>query len=68
MADVALQHHLSAAVEGGLGRVDLREHILAGHILVHHPVDGLNLSDDLFQAAVQIVRVHTLSHSGDLLG
>ena len=54
-------------VQGGLGGVDLGKHILAGHVLVHHPVDGLYLSDDLFQPAVQVICVHTLPHGAHLL-
>ena len=64
--DVALQDHLSAAVERGFRGVDLGQHILARHVLVHHAVDGLYLSDDLFQAAVQVFRIHTLLHVHDL--
>src|SRR5699024_7110597 len=60
--DVSFQHHLAAPVQGGLGGVDLAEHVLAGNILVDHPVDGLDLADDLFQPTVQVIRVHTLSH------
>ena len=54
------QHHLTAAVEGRFGGVDLGENVLAGYVLGHHPVDGLHLSDDLFQPAVQVIGVHTL--------
>ena len=60
--DMPLQHHLAAAVQRGLGSVDLGQYILAGHILVHHPVDGLNLADDFLQPPVQVLRVHTLLH------
>ena len=63
MLDVPLEHDLAAAVQGGFGGVDLREHVLTRDILVDHPVDGLHLADDLFESAVQIFRVHTLSHS-----
>ena len=61
--DVAFQHHLPALVQGRLGRVDLGKDILAGNILVDHPVNGLHLPDDLFQPTVQIVGVHALSHT-----
>ena len=61
---VALQHHLARLVQGGFGGVDLGQHVLAGHILVHHAVDGLDLADDLAQAAVEVVGIHTLSHRG----
>ena len=50
--DVAFQHHLAHLVKSGLGRIDLCKDILAGNILIHHPVNGLDLSDDLLQAAV----------------
>ena len=52
----------STAVQRGLCGVDLRQNVLAGHVLVHHAVDGLYLPDDLFQPPVQIFRIHTLLH------
>ena len=60
--DVPLENDLAAAVQRGLGRIDLRKNILAGNVLVHHAVDGLHLTDDLFEPTVQIVGVHTLFH------
>ena len=59
---MALQHHLPRPVQGRFGRVDLGKNVLAGYVFVHHAVDGLHLADDLFQAAVQIRRIHTLLH------
>ena len=53
---------LPQPLQGGLGGVDLGQDVLAGHVLVHHPVDGLHLPDDLFQPAVQVFGVHTLFH------
>ena len=47
----------------GLGGVDLGQHILTGHVLVYHAVNGLHLADDLLQPPVQVVRIHTLSHA-----
>jgi hypothetical protein len=35
-------------MNGGFGRIHLRQNIFTGHILVDHPVDRLQLSDDLF--------------------
>jgi hypothetical protein len=61
--DMALQNDLSNLMESRFGCIDLREHILTGNVLVYHAVDGLNLPDDFFQPAVQIVCVHTLSHN-----
>ena len=52
--DMSLQHHFAAAVQGRARSVDLRENVLARNILVDHPVNGLNLTDDLFQAAMQV--------------
>ena len=54
MLDMSLQHHFAAAVQGRTRSVDLRENVLARNILVDHPVNGLNLTDDLFQAAMQV--------------
>ena len=34
-----------------------------GALSTHHPVNGLELSDNFLQSAVQIVRIHTLSHT-----
>ena len=64
--DMPFQDHLAAAVQRGFGGVDLCQHILARHILVDHTVNRLHLPDDLFEAAVQIFRVHTLLHGAFL--
>ena len=66
VADMTLQNHLSCPVKGGFGSVDLGQHILSGDVLIHHTVNGLNLTDDFPQSAVQIVGVHTLSHTARL--
>lgn len=60
--DMALQNDLSTAVQSRLGRVDLGENILAGHVFIHHAVDGLYLPDDFFQMPMQIVCIHALLH------
>lgn len=57
-----LENDLAAAVQRGFGCIDLRKNILARDVLVHHAVDGLHLTDDLFEPTVQIVSVHTLFH------
>ena len=62
MLDVPLENDLAAAVQRGFGRIDLRKNILARDVLVHHAVNGLHLTDDLFEPTVQIVGVHTLFH------
>ena len=41
---------------------DLRQNILTGHILVNHAVDGLHLSNDFFQTAMQVLCIHALLH------
>ena len=61
--EVAFKHHFSGFVEGGLCGVYLGEDILAGNVLVNHPVDGLDLSDDFCKPAVQVCGVHTLFHN-----
>ena len=53
--DVAFQNHLTGLVQGGFGGIDLRQNIFAGDIFIDHAVDGLHLSDDLFQSAMQII-------------
>ena len=60
--DVPLQNDFSASVQSGFCGIDLGENILAGHVFVHHPVNGLYLSDDFFQPAVQVFCIHTLFH------
>ena len=55
MLDVSLQDELPRFVQGGFRRVDLGKDVLAGHILVDHPVDGVDLTDDLLQPAVQVI-------------
>ena len=64
--DVPLEYHLAAAVKCGFCGVDLRKNILTRHILVDHTVDGLDLTDDLFEPAMQIVRIHALLHCAPL--
>ena len=59
---MSLKDDLAAAVERRLGGIELRQYILAGHILIHHAVDSLNLANDFFQTPVQIVCIHTLLH------
>ena len=54
MLDMSLQYHFAAAVQGRACSVDLRENVLARNILVDHPVNGLNLTDDLFQAGMKV--------------
>lgn len=60
--DVSLQHDLAAAVERRPCRIDLRENVLAGNIFIHHPVYRLDLPDDFFEPAVQVLGIHTLFH------
>ena len=61
--DVSLQHHLAHFVQGAFGGVELGEDILAGNLLVDHPVDSLDLTQDLGQPAVEIIRVHAFFQS-----
>lgn len=62
MLDVSLEHYLAAAVERRPCRIDLRENVLAWNIFIHHPVYRLNLPDDFFEPAVQVLGIHTLFH------
>ena len=61
--NVPLQNHLAAAMQSGFGGIDLSQNVLAGHILVDHPVDGLHLTHDFLYAPVEILGIHTLFHS-----
>lgn len=60
--DMPLKHHLTAAVQSAFRRVDLREYILAGHVLLDHAVQRLHLTDDFPEAAMQVGGIHALSH------
>lgn len=60
---MAFEDHLTDPVQGSLGGIYLGKHVLAGHVVVHHAVNGLDLADDLSEAPVQIGRVHALSHA-----
>ena len=46
--DMPFQYDLSATMQRGFGGVELRGDILAGYVLIDHPVNGLHLSDDFF--------------------
>ena len=59
--DVPLENDLAAAVQRGFGRIDLRKNILARDVLVHHAVNGLHLTDDLFEPTVHVETVCLLS-------
>ena len=61
--NVSFQDNLTGPMQGGFCCVDLGEDVFTGHILIDHPVDGLNLAYNFFQTAVQIIRVHALPHS-----
>ena len=60
--DMALEDNLTYFMKCRFYRIDLRQDILAGHVLFHHTVDRLHLTDDLFQATVKIICIHTLFH------
>ena len=62
MINVSFKNNLTDFVKGGFRRIDLREYVFAGNILINHTVDRLNLSDDLLQSSVKVIRIHTLSH------
>ena len=65
--DMSFQDHLSALMQSRLCGIELREYILTGNIFIDHPVNRLYLPDDLFQPAVQVFRIHTLSHGSSPL-
>ena len=62
---MAFEDNLANLVKGAFGCIDLHEDVLAGDILVDHAVDGLHLTDDLFEAPVKIRRIHALLHFGN---
>ena len=60
--DMALEDNLSYFMKCRFYRIDLRQDILARHVLIHHTFDRLHLTDDLFQVTVKIICIHTLFH------
>ena len=60
--DMALEDNLSYFMKCRFYRIDLRQYILARHVLIHHTFDRLHLTDDLFQVTVKIICIHTLFH------
>jgi hypothetical protein len=67
VVDMSFQNNLPHFMQSGLSGIDLRQNILTGNVFIHHTVNGLNLTDDLFQSSVEIFRIHTLSHATGLL-
>ena len=60
--DMALQDNFPAGMERRFCGIDLRKDIFTGDILIYHPVDRLNLPDNLLEAAVKVFRIYTLLH------
>ena len=44
--DMSLQNHLTAAMQRGLGCINLGQDIFTGNILIDHAVNRLHLTDD----------------------
>ena len=63
MLYVSFQYHLSCLVQCRFCCVYLRQYVFTGYIFIHHTVYGLYLTYDLLQSAMQIIRIHTLSHT-----
>ena len=53
--EVSLEYYLPDLMQRVLRRVDLDEDILAGYVLVDHPLDGVHLSGDLPQPQMQVL-------------
>ncbi len=62
MPEVSLEDDETAAVQGGLGSVDLRDDVLAGLVLIDHAVYGLQLSHDLLYPEMEVLRVLAVCH------
>ena len=60
--EVSFENDLSEFVKGAFGGVDLNQDLFAGDVSVDHFIDGIELSDNLVHSAVQIFRIHTLTH------
>ena len=68
VTDVPFQHYLAHPVQGGFGSIDLGEDVFTGHVLVDHAVYGLYLAQNLFEAPVEIGRIHALLHEKSFVG
>ena len=66
VANMPLQNHLSASVKRRFGSIDLSKNILTGDIFIYHSVNRLNLTNDFLESAMQIIRIHALSHNSRL--
>ena len=62
VVDVPFQNDLPDFVERRFDGIDLRKDILAGDVLVDHPVDRLDLSADFCEPPMEVFRVHALFH------
>lgn len=62
MIQMSLKDDLADFVQGAFGRIDLNKDVLARYILVDHLVDGIALTDDLFETTMEIVGIHALAH------
>ena len=60
--DMPFQNHLPRLMEGGFGCIDLRQNILSVYFFIVHAIDSLHVADDFFQAAVEVLGIHTLFH------
>lgn len=60
---MTFQNNFSDTVHGGLGGIDLHEHILTRNIfIIYHSVDGIKLPDNTLYTAMEFLCFHTLFH------
>ena len=62
VVQMPFQHDLAHFVQSAFHCVDLDEHVFAGHVLIHHFIDGVDLTGNFFQPAVKVFCIHTLFH------
>ena len=68
MLQVPFKHNLADAMHSSLHSIDLNKDLFAGHILIHHLVDRLHLTEDLIEASVKIRCIHAFAHKSNSFG
>ena len=54
---------LTDLVNGALDGVHLHDDVFAGDVLIDHAVDGRDLSRNLLEPPVEVLRIHALLHA-----
>ena len=68
MLQMPFQNNLSHTMYRALYCVDLNKDFFAGHILIHHFVDRLHLTENLIETSVKIRCIHAFAHKSNSFG